>query len=139
MPRKDFYHETVKRALQRDGWTITADPLNLPFGSTRLECDLAAEKMVATKGLVEIAVEVKNFRKEEQMNVNELKNSLGQYQLYDVILSTEHPNHRLYLAISEQAYKTVFSDPVIQVIINRNNMGLIIFDSTTETIVTWKH
>ena len=95
--------------------------------------------MVATKGLVEIAVEVKNFRKEEQMNVNELKNSLGQYQLYDVILSTEHPNHRLYLAISEQAYKTVFSDPVIQVIINRNNMGLIIFDSTTETIVTWKH
>ena len=43
------------------------------------------------------------------MNVNELKNNLGQYQLYDVILSTEHPNHRLYLAISEQAYRTIFS------------------------------
>ena len=27
MPAKDFYHNAVKAALQKDGWRITADPL----------------------------------------------------------------------------------------------------------------
>ena len=27
MPAKDLYHEAVKNALIKDGWTITADPL----------------------------------------------------------------------------------------------------------------
>ncbi len=26
MARRDIYHDTVKRALQKDGWTITHDP-----------------------------------------------------------------------------------------------------------------
>jgi hypothetical protein len=29
MPAKDIYHETVKNALIKDGWTITDDPLKL--------------------------------------------------------------------------------------------------------------
>ena len=27
MPVKDIYHDTVKNALIKDGWTITHDPL----------------------------------------------------------------------------------------------------------------
>jgi hypothetical protein len=27
MPAKDLFHETVKKALVKDGWVITADPL----------------------------------------------------------------------------------------------------------------
>ncbi|MBA4182514.1 MAG: fatty-acid synthase, partial [Acidobacteria bacterium] len=27
MPAKDIYHDTVKNALIKDGWTITHDPL----------------------------------------------------------------------------------------------------------------
>ncbi len=26
MPAKDIYHDAVKNALIKDGWTITADP-----------------------------------------------------------------------------------------------------------------
>jgi hypothetical protein len=35
MPARDSYHETVVRALQEDGWTITADPfwLALPMAT----------------------------------------------------------------------------------------------------------
>jgi hypothetical protein len=33
MPAKDIYHETVKAALIKDGWTITDDPLNLKIGT----------------------------------------------------------------------------------------------------------
>jgi len=29
MPRKDIYHDTVKRALIKDGWTITHDQFTL--------------------------------------------------------------------------------------------------------------
>ncbi len=29
MPAKDIYHDVVKQALIKDGWTITDDPLRL--------------------------------------------------------------------------------------------------------------
>ncbi|MBA2605278.1 MAG: fatty-acid oxidation protein subunit alpha, partial [Acidobacteria bacterium] len=32
MPAKDIYHDTVKRALIKDGWKITAENLHLPWG-----------------------------------------------------------------------------------------------------------
>lgn len=32
MPAKDLYHDTVKRALMKDGWTVTHDPYTLSFG-----------------------------------------------------------------------------------------------------------
>lgn len=32
MPSRDIYHNTVKNALLKDGWTITHDPLRLEWG-----------------------------------------------------------------------------------------------------------
>ncbi len=32
MPARDFYHDAVKNALTKDGWTITHDPLTLRWG-----------------------------------------------------------------------------------------------------------
>ena len=26
MPARDYYHNVVKKAIQKDGWTITNDP-----------------------------------------------------------------------------------------------------------------
>ena len=31
------YHDAVKNALIQDGWTITHDPLKLPWGRSRWE------------------------------------------------------------------------------------------------------
>jgi len=36
MPALDRYHETVRHALTKDGWTITDDPLTLEFGERKL-------------------------------------------------------------------------------------------------------
>lgn len=59
---KDLFHEAVKEALQKDGWTITDDPLMLPFGNRRLYVDLAADKLIAAqKQQHRIAVEVKSL------------------------------------------------------------------------------
>ncbi len=54
--------EIVKKALIKDGWTITDDPLTLKFGNTELYVDLGAEKVLAAeKEGQKIAVEVKSF------------------------------------------------------------------------------
>ena len=51
MPAKDIYHDTVKRALQKDGWIITHDPFPLQIGRKRLSADLGAERLInAEKG-----------------------------------------------------------------------------------------
>ncbi len=36
MPRHDLYHDVVKRALVKEGWTITDDPLLLKFDDSKL-------------------------------------------------------------------------------------------------------
>ncbi len=49
MPRLDAYHETVKRALVNDGWTITHDPLTIKYKRLRWYADLGAEKAFAAE------------------------------------------------------------------------------------------
>lgn len=43
MPAKDIFHNTVKNALQKEGWIITHDPLFIRFGQVELYIDLGAE------------------------------------------------------------------------------------------------
>src|SRR5262249_39906086 len=42
-PARNIDHDTVIQALQADGWTITHDPLLIPYGDPRLIIDLCAE------------------------------------------------------------------------------------------------
>jgi hypothetical protein len=39
MPRRDLFHDAVRNALVKDGWTITHDPYILRFGDQRLQVD----------------------------------------------------------------------------------------------------
>jgi hypothetical protein len=62
MPARDIFHNTVRYALEKDGWVITDDPLTLDWGDRNLFVDLAAERLVAAeKAGRKIAVEIKSF------------------------------------------------------------------------------
>lgn len=62
MPAKDFFHNAVKLALEKDGWLITDDPIYLDYGSVEIYIDLGAEKIIAAEREgKKIAVEVKSF------------------------------------------------------------------------------
>lgn len=62
MPAKDFYHNTVRNALIKDGWKITDDPLILKIGERSKFVDLGAEKLIAAeRDSQKIAVEIKSF------------------------------------------------------------------------------
>jgi len=62
MPAKDIYHDSVKNALIKDGWTITHDPLMLRWGKKDMFIDLGAEFILAAeKSDRKIAVEIKSL------------------------------------------------------------------------------
>lgn len=83
---RDIYHSTVKIALEKDGWTITDDPLTLAIGERSVYVDLGAEKLLtAEKEEQKIAVEIKSFL--SRSPVKDLEVALGQYVLYRGIMT----------------------------------------------------
>lgn len=49
MSAKDIFHESVKKALQKEQWIITNDPLKFKFGEVNFQIDLGAEKIIAAE------------------------------------------------------------------------------------------
>ncbi|TVQ44640.1 MAG: fatty-acid synthase [Gloeocapsa sp. DLM2.Bin57] len=136
MPAKDIYHDTVKNALIKDGWTITDDPLKLTIGSRSLYIDLGAEKLIgAQKGAQKIAVEIKSFISPSP--IKDLENALGQYILYQNILQTIDVERMLYLAIREEVYNDLFTEPIGQLLLNNKQIKLIIFNSDKQELKAW--
>ena len=62
MSRRDDFHYPVRRALEKEGWAITHDPVILTFRDLRLKADLGAERyLAAEKEGRRVVVEVKDF------------------------------------------------------------------------------
>lgn len=136
MPKKDIYHNLVKNALIKDGWTITNDPLILSIGKKDLFIDLGAEKLIAAeKDHQKIAVEIKSFIGNSQ--VNDLENALGQYILYQEVLLEKQNERLLFLAIKKSAYEEIFEEPIGQILLKRKILNLIVFDEKKEVILQW--
>jgi hypothetical protein len=133
---KDIYHNTVKAALQKDGWTITHDPFPLKIGKKRLSIDLGAERLIAAENQsFKIVVEVKSFV--GQSDVKDLEQALGQYILYQQILGETSIDRVLYLAVSETTFKGIFSVEIGQVLLKNGIIRLIVFDDEQEEITRW--
>ena len=136
MARRDIYHDTVKRALQKDGWTITHDPFPLQIGKKRLSADLGAERLIsAEKGLQKIVVEVKSFV--GQSDVKDLEQALGQYVLYRQVFNEMGIERILYLAVSRPTFNSVFTIELGQVLLKNQIIRLIVFDEGSEAITLW--
>ena len=136
MPAKDIYHDTVKNALIKDGWTITDDPLSLKVGKKDIFIDLAANKLlVAEKKDKKIAVEVKSFIGTSE--IEDLKNALGQYILYEKVLRSKLSERTLYLAIRKDIFNGLFSQEIGQILLSDDYLKIIIFDPETEMITQW--
>jgi hypothetical protein len=136
MPAKDTYHNTVRTALQKDGWTITNDPLPLKIGKRTLSVDLGAEKLFAAeKQGRKIAVEVKSFVSDSP--VHDLEEAVGQYIVYEDILERSEPERIIYLAIRAEVYAQIFSEPIGQLLLEKKRFKLIVFEALKETIVRW--
>jgi hypothetical protein len=137
MPARDRYHDQVKNALIKDGWTITDDPLHVKWGKKDMYVDLGAERLLAAeKGERKIAVEVKSFLGPSEMA--DLEQAVGQYTVYHNVLSLAQPDRELFLALNEEVYKNLFEEPIGELLLANHCIRLIVFDPHTETIRLWK-
>ena len=136
MPKLDIIHNAVKNALIKDGWVITDDPYVIQYRKTTLYADLGAEQpMAAERYGQKLVVEVKSFIGASK--IQDLKEALGQYDIYRYLLEEIAPDRKLYVAVSTVAYKSFFKQDVIQLILNKHQLPIIVVDTEMEEIRQW--
>ena len=136
MPAKDIYHDTVKNALIKDGWTITHDPFDIEYEGVRLKADLGAEKIFAAeKNERKIVVEIKVFG--GLSFFYELHNATGQYCNYRALLNETNPEREIWLAVPLEIYQSEFQKKATQIIIDSLKIKMLIYDIESEVIREW--
>lgn len=137
MSALDKYHQAVIVALQKDGWIITDNPLQLQVGKRNLSIDLGAERSLigAEKATRRIAVEIKTFGGASP--VADLQQAVGQFGMYETVLSVIEPERELYLAVSQEARLSIFSEELGKLMLEQRIRRLLCFSVEDEEIVEW--
>jgi hypothetical protein len=136
MSAKDKYHNAVKNALLKDGWTITDDPLRRAWGKKAVFVDLGAKRFLGTeKGDRKIAVEIKGFGGKSV--VRDLGGAVGRYVLYHEVLRQTQADRALYLAVPQAAWENVFEEPLGKLLLDSQQLHLLVFSEQTGAIVKW--
>ena len=130
MPQYDAHHETVKRALEKDGWTITADPFTIYVEKMRLYADLGAEKQARL-----IVVEIKGFIGDSFLN--ELHRATGQYANYRSLLRDAPQAYEIYLAVPHDVYRKYFQRKLVATIIKDQQIKFFTYDPQKEEVILW--
>jgi hypothetical protein len=132
LPAKDRYHDTVKRALTKDGWRVTAEQVRLTFGDRYFWIDIQAENLEQRI----ILIEVKELD-DVDSPVEALAEAVGKYLLYRLGLAYTQQNIPLFLAVTEASYTGILSAKMGQAALNQFQISLVIFDPEQEVITKW--
>ena len=136
MAAKDKFHDAVREALEKDGWKITHDPLQVKFGRVEMQIDLGAEQLLAaTKGTQKIAVEVKSFL--GLSFITDFYNALGQFLSYHLALEHQEPDRILYLAVPEETFDEFFNMDFTQSAIERYELKIIVYAPLQKEVIKW--
>jgi hypothetical protein len=138
MSAKDTFHNTVRLALEKDGWIVTHDPLFFKVTpQVKINIDLGAEKLLsAQKGSQKIAVEVKSFVGLSALS--EFHTAVGQFLNYRVALEKEESERVLFLAVPTDIYQDFFMDSFVQTVLERYQIKLLVFHVQKQEITLWK-
>jgi hypothetical protein len=132
---KDRFHNEVRAALEKEGWTITADPLEISVGDVDFEIDLAADMLAAERAGEKIAVEIKSFI--GRSNVSDFHTALGQFMNYQFALEEFEPERKLYLAVPTSIYNSFFQRRFVRSVVARTQIHLLVYDEKQEVIAQW--
>jgi XisH protein len=136
MSARDIFHESVKRGLIKDGWTITADPLDLEWEGVTVKIDIAADRLIsADRADEKVAIEIKSFISPSA--ISDFHTALGQCLNYQIMLEVHEPDRILYLAIPIDAYETFFQTKLARTAISRYQIQLVVYNPISEEIVQW--
>ena len=134
---KDAIHDSIKNALLKDGWAITAEFLQIEYEELEIFADLVAERkpIVAEKNEKKIIVEVKTFA--GRSFIRELQQALGQYDLYREIITLAGLDYELYLAVSSLIYEAFFLRKGTHEVVQRRQLKLLVVDVEREEVIQW--
>ncbi|MEH2245373.1 XisH family protein [Nostoc sp.] len=132
---KDRFHDAVRMALEKEGWSITADPYEISLGDVDFEIDLAAEMLAVERAGEKIAVEIKSFI--GRSSVSEFHTAFRQFINYQFALEEFEPEGKLYLAVPESIHNSFFQRRFIRSVISRTQIRLLVYDEKQEVIVQW--
>ena len=137
MSARDKIHNPVKSALRKTDWLVTDDPYVISYGERFLFVDLGAESQFigAEKENCRIAIEIKELR--GRSIIAELEQAIGQYVLYQLLLTQVDPDRKLYLAITTQTYENLFQEPIGQLVLQDLPLRLLIVDIAAQEIRQW--
>lgn len=136
MPQQDAYHNSVRNALEKDGWVITHDPFTIRLEDVKFYVDLAAEKTIETDGETQkVALEIKVFG--GLSFLNEFEKAVGQYLIYKQFLGELFPERILFLAVAEDVFEESFALPSIKAVVARQEIKLLVFNAELEEIIQW--
>ncbi len=138
MPKKDNFHETVKTALETEGWRVTNDPLFVPTkGGTNFFIDLGAERILcAEKEGSNIAIEIKSFNSNSPMY--SFYEILGQFLVYKIALSEQKKPWDLFIAMPDIGFKKLDESLVFNQAMQQYGMQFILVSPISKSIVEWK-
>lgn len=98
--------------------------------------DLGIEGLLsADKEGLQIAVEVKGFNSPSPLA--DLEQAVGQFTIYAAVIKAIDLPHRLYLAVSNETFGGIFSEPLGQLMLTTGTLQLVIVDEIREEIVQW--
>ena len=133
---RDKYHDLVREALEKEGWTITDDPLIVEAGRRKIQVDLGAERLIgAEKDGVKIAVEIKSFI--GLSTLHDFYEALGQFNFYQFALGKKMPERKLYLAVPKDAYDNFFAEDFIEELLGNYHVKMFVYKISEPTIEQW--
>ena len=133
---RDLFHQDVKEALIKQGWTVTDDPLSFKIGKMQVQIDLGAERLIAAeKGTERIAIEIKTFG--SLSFITALYEAIGKYIIYRNVLKRIQPDRILFLALPESIFDRFFEESVIQETVQEEGINLILYNQTDKLITRW--
>ena len=131
MPSSDRCLPQIKRALEKAGWFVAAEPhlIYVPGKRNPLLADIHA-----TRGLNTVIIaEVKCFH---DNLFNELYTAIGQYLVYRALLREINDTTPLYLAIPSHAYHGIF-EIAGRFVVKEVKINLLVVNTEKEEIEQW--
>jgi hypothetical protein len=89
----------------------------------------------AEKGTRRIAVEIKTFTRPSR--IADLQQAVGQFSMYEDVLAVVEPERELYLAIPEEARRSIFEEEIGRLMLKQRIRRLLSFSVVEQEIVEW--
>jgi hypothetical protein len=80
-------------------------------------------------------VEIKSFLGPSQLH--DLEVAVGQYLVYRSLLEVTDPDRKLFLAVSDSVYSSLFTGKAVQLILQRSGIAILVVRLDTEEIKQW--